>query len=57
VPPTNLTPQGDNQKHRYPISGFQARQNTSDDFLTAYERTEVEEYEEVYFLAPKANKY
>jgi hypothetical protein len=29
----------------------------SDDFLTAYERTEVEEYEEVYFLAPKANKY
>jgi serine/threonine protein kinase len=25
--------------------------------LTAFERTEIEEYEEVWFLAPKEKKY
>ncbi len=41
----------------YPIKGSVARKTVSDDFLTAFERTEVAEYEEVWFLAPLANKY
>lgn len=29
----------------------------SDEYLSAFERTEVDEFEEVWFMAPAANKY
>ena len=28
-----------------------------EDFLSAFERTEVDEYDEVWFMAPACNKY
>jgi hypothetical protein len=39
------------------MSGTQAKQLAADELLTAFERTEIEEYEEVWFLAPKEKKY
>lgn len=34
------------------MKGSHARKIVSDDFLTAFERTEIEEFEEIWFMAP-----
>lgn len=39
------------------MKGADCRKNTSDDLLTPFERTEIEEFEEVWYLAPTNNKY
>jgi|LakMenEpi03Aug12_release.lakeMendotaPanAssembly.Ray.scaffolds.fasta_scaffold652772_1 hypothetical protein len=39
------------------MRGSHARKVVSDDFLTNFERNEIDEYEEVWFLAPASNKY
>lgn len=39
------------------MKGTYARKNAPEDYLTSYERTEVEEFDEVWFLAPQKNKY
>lgn len=42
---------------KYPMSGFQAGNKVPDTHLTAFERTEVDEFEEVWFVAPDDKKY
>lgn len=45
-------------KPRYPLKGSDCQIDTSlDDFLTSFEKTEIEEFEEVWFMAPMKNKY
>ena len=39
------------------MSGSMAKQSAPEDFLNQFERTEVDEYEEVFFMAPSQNKY
>ena len=39
------------------MQGSYARKNAPEDYLTHFEKTEVDEYEEVWFLAPKSAKY
>ena len=39
------------------MSGSMAKQTAPEDFLTAFERTEVEEYEDIFFMASTQNKY
>ena len=39
------------------MSGTQAKMVAPEDLLSAFEKTEFEEYEEIWFLAPSANKY
>lgn len=39
------------------MKGSVAKKTVSDEYLTAFERTEVAEYEEVWFMATLANKY
>jgi dual specificity tyrosine-phosphorylation-regulated kinase 2/3/4 len=39
------------------MRGSYARKNVPDEFLSNFERTEVEEYEDVFFLAPTSAKY
>lgn len=39
------------------MTGHQARKTVSDEYLTAFERNEVEEFDEVWFMAPTVNKY
>ena len=39
------------------MSGFVASNKVPDSHLTAFERTEVDEYEEVWFVAPDEKKY
>jgi hypothetical protein len=42
---------------RYPFKGKEAKSNVPEDFLTAFERTEIEDFEEVWFCAPSNVKY
>lgn len=39
------------------MKGVDCKEKVSDDLLTQFERTEIEEFEEVWYLAPQANKY
>ena len=41
-----------NQVLKYPYKGKDARKSIPDEYLTQYERTEIEEFEEIWFLAP-----
>jgi hypothetical protein len=42
---------------KYPISGSQAKKLYAKDKLSLFEQTEVEEFEEIYYLAPNNEKY
>jgi len=42
---------------KYPISGSTAKKLHAKDKLSLFEQTEVEEFEEVYYLAPNNEKY
>ena len=53
----NQTPTQGEHKIKYPLRGSNARQIVGDDYLTSYERNEIGEFEEIWFLAPSANKY
>ena len=39
------------------MKGQYAKQFAPEDLLSQYERTEVEEYDEIWYLAPSAKKY
>jgi len=42
---------------KYPMSGSQAKQLYAKEKLSLFEQTEIEEFEEVYYLAPNDQKY
>jgi len=42
---------------RYPLKGKEAKKLVTDDCLTLFEKTEIEEFEEVWFVAPGSVKY
>lgn len=44
-------------KNVFPCKGNEAKTLFPEDFLTSFERTEVEEFEEVWYLASKEKKY
>lgn len=52
-----MTPIQNEQKIKYPIKGSMARKMIADDYLSAFERTEVDEYDEIWFMASACNKY
>lgn len=39
------------------MRGSAARKIVGDEFLTNFERSEVEEFDEIWYMAPTANKY
>lgn len=60
VPVTTATPQQPDQSkslYKYPMKGTYARKTVSDEYLNVFERNEVDEFDEVWFMAPSANKY
>ena len=52
-----MTPIQNEQKIKYPIKGSMARKMIADEYLSACERTEVDEYDEIWFMASACNKY
>ena len=44
-------------KIKFPLKGAECKEKVSDELLTQFERTEIEEFEEVWFLASQENKY
>ncbi len=44
-------------KNMFPCKGSDVKSLFSEDILTSFERAEVEEFEEVWYLASKEKKY